>query len=425
MKRRILPVVFFILVVSLLVIGCGGGGSTGDSLSSSWLGVKPPSESSENWQIDIRPAAVAIKPGQTIALSVFLKNAYGHPVDGAKLLFSSQRGGTFDDTTVETEKGWASNIFTAGRQPGTESIIVIANNYSAARPILIQAPSVSVPELQLVTSADLIQAGNMITVAVGVSIDGVPGEDVAVRLSSTLPGDFGYDSGDAENGWFTTTYTPEQDVSGIGAITAIVNGQRVDKTITVVQSHVETPQLTISVSPEAVFQGQTASVIVISKDAAGSPANADLYFASSLNGTFSPDDGTPRDGMFFTEFTAGNEVGSATLTVFSLDASASTTLSIERPEIVVTLAASKDSVKINEKVPVSVLVTDTYSRPIDDAPVYLSAELGCYCDPEEGKTNDNGYLFFDFYASGTAGVSNIHALTAGATGTYQITVVGP
>lgn len=129
--------------------------------------------------------------------------------------------------------------------------------------------------------------------------------------------------------------------------------------------------------------------------------------------------------MFFTEFTAGKEVGSATLTVFSLDASASAVLSIERPEVVVKLAASKDSVKINERIPVSVLVTDTYLRPIEDASVYLSAELGCYCDPDEGKTNDDGYMFFDFYASGTAGVSNLHALTAGATGTYRITVVGP
>jgi hypothetical protein len=425
MNQRVLPIGLFILLAALLVIGCGGGGSSGDSLSSSWLGVKSPSDGSENWQVDIRPAAVAIRPGQTIAMSVFLKNAYGHPVDGVKLLFSSQLGGTFDDTTVETEKGWASNLFTAGKQPGTESIIVIANNYSAAKPILIQSPSVSVPDLKMVTSSDVAQAGNMITVAVGVSIDGVPADDVEVRLASTLPGDFGSESGDAEKGWFTTTFKPDEDIAGVGTLTAMVNGHSVAKAITVVRGQLETPQLTISVNPDSIFQGQTASVIVISKNSSGSPATADLYFASSLSGTFNPDDGAPKDGMFFTEFTAGKEVGSATLTVFSLDASASAVLSIERPEVVVKLAASKDSVKINERIPVSVLVTDTYLRPIEDASVYLSAELGCYCDPDEGKTNDDGYMFFDFYASGTAGVSNLHALTAGATGTYRITVVGP
>ena len=277
MNQRVLPIGLFILLAALLVIGCGGGGSSGDSLSSSWLGVKSPSDGSENWQVDIRPAAVAIRPGQTIAMSVFLKNAYGHPVDGVKLLFSSQLGGTFDDTTVETEKGWASNLFTAGKQPGTESIIVIANNYSAAKPILIQSPSVSVPDLKMVTSSDVAQAGNMITVAVGVSIDGVPADDVEVRLASTLPGDFGSESGDAEKGWFTTTFKPDEDIAGVGTLTAMVNGHSVAKAITVVRGQLETPQLTISVNPDSIFQGQTASVIVISKNSYGIAARSKFY----------------------------------------------------------------------------------------------------------------------------------------------------
>ena len=89
------------------------------------------------------------------------------------------------------------------------------------------------------------------------------------------------------------------------------------------------------------------------------------------------------------------------------------------------VSPSMSTVKIKERVPVSVLVTDTFFRPIENAPVYLSAELDCDCSPEEGRTNDDGYFFFDFVASTTAGVSKIHALTAGATGTAQITVVGP
>jgi len=291
--------------------------------------------------------------------------------------------------------------------------------------LLIQNPVTLNPTIQIVTSADTVQAGSMVTVAVGVSENGVPSNEVEVRLSSTLKGDFGSDSGKVENGWFTTTFKPDAETAGVGTLTAMVNGTKSEKTITAVKEKVASPILTVSVNPDSIFQGQTASVIVIAKDASGSPSTAKINLSASLAGSFNPDDGNPVDGIFFSEFTAGKEVGSATLTAYSGDASASAVISIEKPEIVIKVSPSMNSVKIKERVPVSVLVTDTFSRPIENAPVYLSAELGCYCSPDEGKTNDDGYLFFDFVASTTAGVSKIHALTTGATGTAQITVVGP
>jgi hypothetical protein len=205
----------------------------------------------------------------------------------------------------------------------------------------------------------------------------------------------------------------------------MVNGEKADKSLAVVKQKQSSPQLKISVHPDAVFQDQTAAVIVVAKDAEGFPSDAEVYLSSSLNGQFDDVSGTPRDGVFFTEFTAGKEVGSASLNVFSMEASASTILSIERPTIVVDISPSVDSVKIGEMAPVSLLVTDTYSRPIPDAQVYLSASLGCYCEPESGETNDDGYFFFDFVASQTAGISTIRALTAGASGSADINVVGP
>ncbi len=423
MKQRVLPAFLILAVAVLLAIGCGGGG--GSSISSSWIAVSDPANASD-WQIEVTPSIVAVRPGQTISLSVFVKDAYGHPLDETKLLFASQLGGTFEEKTVDTVKGWASNMFTAGNQPGTEAIIVMAKETTAAKSILVQSHSTVSPVITMVTSSDSTLADNAVTVAVGVSVDGVPGNDLEVKLSSTLKGDFGSESGKAENGWFSTTFKPDSSVNaGVGTITAMVNGTRVEKSLAVVTQKVASPELSISVSPDSIFQGQTAAVIVIAKDAAGSPSTAKINFSSSLSGSFNPDDGTPDNGMFFTEFTAGKEVGSATLTAFSVDASATTVLSIEKPQIVIKVSPSRDSVKVGERLPVSVLVTDTYSRPIEDAPVYLSAELGCYCSPDEGKTNDDGYMFFDFIASKTAGISNINALTAGATGTAKITVVGP
>ena len=426
MKRFILPTVCLLLIVAFLVVGCGGGSGSGDAISSSWLGITADPDLVNNLQVDIRPSSVAIRPGQAIALSVFVKDGYGHPLDGAKLAFASQLGGTFDDRTAETSGGWASNLFTAGNQPGTEAIIVMAGEKSYSQSLLVQNPAVINPTIQIVTSADSTISGSSVTLAVGVSENGVPLNDVEVKLSSTINGDFGSDSGKVENGWFTTTFKPNTEVAGVGTLTAMVNSTSVSKSLAIVKEKMPNPVLSMSVSPESVFPGQTASVIVIAKDENGSPALSEILMVSpSLAGGFNPSSGKPVDGLFITEFTAGNEIGSATLSARSGEAVASTVLSIEKPEIVMKVSTSMNTVKVNEKVPVSVLVTDTFLRPIENAPVYLSAELGCYCSPEEGKTNDDGYFFFDFVASTTAGISKIHALTAGATSTAQITVVGP
>ncbi len=129
--------------------------------------------------------------------------------------------------------------------------------------------------------------------------------------------------------------------------------------------------------------------------------------------------------MFFTEFTAGKEVGSCTITVFSMDASASTVLSIERPVIVAKISPSSNRVKVEEKIPVSVLVTDSFARPISGTEVYLRADLGCTCSPENGNTNDDGYLFFELTAGDTAGTTVIRALTAGTNASASVTVFGP
>ncbi len=142
MKKFILPAVCLLLVFSFLIVGCGGGSGSGDSISSSWLGLTADPDAAGNLQVDIRPSSVSVRPGQTIALSVFVKDGYGHPLDGAKLAFASQLGGTFDDKSVETAKGWASNLFTAGKQPGTESIIVMSGEKSYSQALLVQNPVV-------------------------------------------------------------------------------------------------------------------------------------------------------------------------------------------------------------------------------------------------------------------------------------------
>ncbi len=425
MKKVILPAVCLLLMLAFLFVGCGGGSGSGAAVSSSWLGLTADPDIVSNLEIDIRPSSVSVRPGQTIALSVFVKDGYGHPANDIKLAFASQLGGTFDDKTAETSNGWVSTTFTAGNKPGTESIIVMTGAKSFSKALLVQNPVAVNPTIQIVTSADTVQAGSMVTVAIGVSENGVPSNDVEVRLSSTLKGDFGSDSGKVENGWFSTTFKPDADIAGVGTLTVMLNGTKSEKAITVVKEKVASPILTVSVNPDSIFQGQTASVIVIAKDASGSPSTAKINLSASLAGSFNPDDGNPVEGVFFSEFTAGKEVGIATLTAYSGDASATAVISIEKPEIVIKVSPSMSTVKIKERVPVSVLVTDTFSRPIENAPVYLSAELGCYCSPDDGRTNDDGYMFFDFVASTTAGVSKIHALTTGATGTAAITVVGP
>lgn len=100
MKKVILPAACLLLALAFLFVGCGGGGSSGDAISSSWLGLTADPDVAGNLQVDIRPSSVSVRPGQTIALSVFVKDGYGHPANDIKLAFASQLGGTFDDKTV-------------------------------------------------------------------------------------------------------------------------------------------------------------------------------------------------------------------------------------------------------------------------------------------------------------------------------------
>ncbi|MDD2997989.1 MAG: Ig-like domain-containing protein [Candidatus Riflebacteria bacterium] len=428
MKLRIVPVCLTFLAFFMLIIGCGGGGS-GSSYSSSWLGITTDPNSAGSWQVELKPSAVSLTPEQVISVAVLVKDSYGHPLNDVTVTLAASRG-TFDDESGETVNGWFSTTFTAGKAQGTEMMTVMANGIMASKSLIVQSPAAKTPVVKIITSSDSTLAETPIIVAAGVSFDGVAAEDATVLFSLTLTGKFDSDSGSVTDGWFSTSFTPDAEVSGVGTVTAMVNGVIAHAPLAVVKQKKDTPQLSISVSPDSVFQGQTTAVIVLAKDSAGFPSSADVNLSSSLNGLFDDKEeiitGTPVDGVFFTKFTAGKEVGNSTITVFGLDnASASTILSIERPDIVMNISPSLNSVKIDERVPVSILVTDTYLRPIADAPVRLTAGLGCLCDPESGETNDNGYMFFEFVASQTAGISTIHALTEGATASAQITVVGP
>lgn len=424
MKVRVLAFGLVCLSLFILISGCGGGGDSGSSFSSSWLGVT--TDPNSTGTCVVMPSAVSLRPGQIISVAVLVKDSYGHPLDAANVQLSSLLGGTFEEQSGETVKGWFSTRFTAGTKQGTESITALAKGALGSKSLLIQPSAAKAITVKLVTSADTVLAENPITLAVGVSTDGAPAEETDVFLSSTLPGKFDADSGKVVGGWFSTLFTPNAEASGIGTITAMVNEIKTSASLNVVKQKKATPLLSISVSPDAIFQGQTAAVIVIAKDAAGFPSSANVNLFASLDGSFTPQSGVPEDGVFFAEFTAGKEIGSATLTVSSIEnASASTVLAIEKPNIVMKISPSVNSVKINEKVPVSVLVTDEFYRPIEKAPIHLLAELGCSCEPDTGETNDNGYLFVDFIASKTVGISTIHALTEGATSSAQITVVGP
>ncbi|GAB4275056.1 MAG: hypothetical protein Kow0029_15880 [Candidatus Rifleibacteriota bacterium] len=407
----------------LFLIGCGGG-SSGSSYSSDWIGITS-DPSSQDYQVEIKPSATSVRPEQSIPLAVLVKDAYGHPLDEIALQFSSQLGGTFDDQTGNTSKGWFSTRFTAGKTAGTEVITVAANGVSASKSILVKPADPQTTVISIVTSSNTSLAGTPVTLAVGVTVDGQPSSDANVFLASTIPGSFSPDSGTVSSGWFTSTFTPDSGASGVGTITAMVGGTISSSPISVVKQKKDVPQLAVSVNPGSVFQDQTAAVIVMAMDSAGFPANSEIYLSCSLDGAFASNSGTPVDGVFYTEFTAGKEVGSATITAFSLGASASTILSIERPQIVMKITPSSSSVKVGETIPVSVLVTDTYLRPISGASVFMAAELGCYLDPSEGTTNDEGYMFANFVAGQTAGTAKINGLTSGAASSAQLTVVGP
>lgn len=185
--------------------------------------------------------------------------------------------------------------------------------------------------------------------------------------------------------------------SGTAKVTAAVADATVDISIQIGESAETKPSLLLSVSPNSVATGETATITVIARNADGSPAPAgqNVILTSTL-GAISPSTvQTKADGTATAKFTAGTLAGSATITaVMGSSDAATTTVTIRDIATDLSVSANPTSVPAtgtpdDEPIEITAVVINAQQQVLQNVPVTFSTELGSLSSTV-GFTNSSG-----------------------------------
>jgi hypothetical protein len=420
-SRALLWLVFAASVASVLV-GCGG--SSGSGTSSSWLGLSSTLAGTGSTTVRLMVINPKLAPTEICPVAVQVLDQYGQPADDVTVQVSSLVGGTYDNPSGETRKGWFYARFTAGDIPGTETLAAIANGTVATQAILISPRAFATPTVTIFMSNPKVAPKGSMAIAVYVSQYGMPlkNENAQVTMATNKTGVFSPEIGNLNsNGWFTTSFNAGDELETL-TISATCLGVVATASLEVVTAPPAKRLMKITASPNAIYLKQETTIVVQMTDDKGNPANGNVVFATSLDGKFSPSEGEIKDGILYSTFTAGTEPGSATLSVFFFGTEATTTLNIYRPKTIIQVQPAEKSVKKGgAKNPITIYVANEINSPIPNSDVLLSGTSGITFDDDKGKTNDNGF-FSTFYTAGPAsGSSLITAMAEESIGTATVT----
>src|SRR6185436_11520662 len=144
------------------------------------------------------------------------------------------------------------------------------------------------------------------------------------------------------------------------------------------------PSLILSVSPNSVATGETATITVIARNSDGSPAAAGqrVILTSSLGSITPSSVETKSDGTATAKFTAGTLAGTATITaVMGSSDAATTTVTIRDIATDISVSANPQSVPItgtpaNDPIEITAVVINAQQQVLQNVPVTFSTELG-------------------------------------------------
>jgi adhesin/invasin len=167
---------------------------------------------------------------------------------------------------------------------------------------------------------------------------------------------------------------------GTAMITATTADANVDTSVQIGESDDTRPNLILSVSPNNVPVGGTATITVIARNADNTPvaAGQEVILTTSL-GTIEP--GRPRtrsDGTATATLRAGNQAGTATITAVVGTSEAETTdVTIRDAATDIDLQADPQTVPdADSVVTLTAFVTNAQGQPVQGAPVTFGAAKG-------------------------------------------------
>jgi adhesin/invasin len=230
--------------------------------------------------VSITPSAVASGGTATVTLTARDSNGAQATGGGLTVVFGLAGGTSIGTFSAVTDNG--DGTYTAiltGTTAGTASTVtatIFGNAVTSALPTLTVLP-VSLAQSTVSVSPSSVASGSAATVTLtAIDADGTPetggGLTVAFGLGSgsTSGGSFGAvtDNGD---GTYSATFTGTTAGTPT-TITATINGSAVTSTlptVTVTPGPVNLAQSTVSVTPGSIASGDTATVTLTARDAAG------------------------------------------------------------------------------------------------------------------------------------------------------------
>ncbi len=426
-NRRGVWLFLALFYVVVAFCGCGGSGGGGGLTS----GVIP---TAGKTQVLVTVGSSRIYSSRSTAVTVYVKDEYGRAVSDKNVMLSALLGGELDPVSGSTENGYFYSRYTAGPGAGTEGITAMALGNVGTTSIIISS-QIATPGISIVTGASRVGPGKKTTIAVFVSSNGEPVPEADVSLSSSIGGEFGESKGVTDKaGWYVTTYTAPENVTAQDSVSVLSLGVATQTIISIANQAPASLTAKLKLFPDAVFTGQACLVSVILTDANGNPANADVSLVCDYSGKWDDNSkesytATVVNGFHQTDFTAGKEVGSATISVNSFNGIlASAVLSIEKPTVKVQLSMADTKVKRGNKLPLSVFVSDELLRPYTGMPVQLTSSLGgVFKDNSDstisgGDTNDNGIFIAFFEPGNTSGTTILTAYSEGTVASKSVLI---
>ena len=222
----------FLLVLVFLytfsVIGCKDGDSS-HSYSSSLIGLDGFSESD---QLRIQASHQVCFVGNSVSFAVTCRNNGGILLKDVEVLFNSDNGWTFSDSTVLTNDFGTAGVTFTPANAGTTKISIAANGLN--KDVILQVyPSNEVTKpCYIYASSDSVKTSKTLTIQVFVcnsSVTGIKDAEVSVQCDyGTFPSGKGEPEvpvkGNTDDyGWFSTVYTAPNEV-GVDVITAMAQG---------------------------------------------------------------------------------------------------------------------------------------------------------------------------------------------------------
>ncbi len=362
-------------------------------------------------------------------ISAVVKDRYGNPIDGANLIFSITSGsGKLSPISAETSEGVATVTYTASEDAGTVVIQAQATN-NVTGSVNIVLITARVGDVTVEASPAEIVANGSSTAGVKATVQDIEGRPVpdgtTVSFSTT-------------NGSITGTATTTQGIAtatltsptSMGSATVTATAGGISGTTTVTFLGGPAASIVLTANPTMLDADGSSSSDITAEvwDAYGNPAADDqlvVFTATSGMGSLSSTSETTSGGKAQVSFTAGLNVGTATITakvgtvIETIDIQL-TALDIQS----VTVNALDDSIRANgtDTTDIVAVVINTNGDPVENTPVEFETDLGALQSPTTVYTDADGIATISLTSSTIPGTATVTArVSPTLSGQVQVT----